>query len=226
MLRKYVLATAALMLFLSCVSVASADYSVGVKGGDWIEYNVSYTGTPTGGHDVTWARMDILAVSGNEISISIISRFEDGTTETTSSTLNLATGHLIDDFIIPADLTVGSSFPDENYGTVNITDAQTQPYAGANRMVLYASEGNNSYVWDQKTGVSVEGTTETDTYRIHTLVSATNMWQPAVSPAPRELDWTMWLVIVAVVVVIAFLMLALTAWYIQRKACQKRREQA
>ncbi|MGD6852802.1 MAG: hypothetical protein ACQCN6_12155 [Candidatus Bathyarchaeia archaeon] len=205
-----------LILFVGFASLASADLDVGVKRGDWIEYNVTYTGAPTQGHDVTWARMEILDVEGTDISVSITSRFSDGSTAVTNSTLNLQTGHLIDDFIIPANLEVGSTFLDENYGNMTISSKQTADYAGAPRTVLSASAGNNTYVWDQATGVSVEGTSQTEEYSIHTVASATNMWEAA----PQGLSWTM-VVLVAAVVLIVVVVVALALRYRRKRAFAK-----
>ena len=52
--RKLVLILASFIVLIVLVPAAiSAEISVGVKQGDWIEYQVSYTGTPAEGHDVT-----------------------------------------------------------------------------------------------------------------------------------------------------------------------------
>ena len=55
-------------LFLSYVFLArvAADVSVGVEQGDWIEYNVAFTGSPPVEHDVVWARMEVMNVTGIE----------------------------------------------------------------------------------------------------------------------------------------------------------------
>jgi hypothetical protein len=49
--------TIALFLVILGVGGVLSEVSVGVKKGDWIEYQLAYTGTPTEGHDVTWAKM-------------------------------------------------------------------------------------------------------------------------------------------------------------------------
>ena len=85
--------------------------------------------------------------------MSITSRYPNGLTEIFNSTLNLQTGKLIDDFIIPANLNTGDSFLDQNIGNVTISHAEEHVYAGANRTVLYASTNQNSYVWDKVMGV-------------------------------------------------------------------------
>src|SRR5665648_1148861 len=145
MIRKLAPAILVLSLLFSFIFFASANLSVGVKSGDWIEYTVTYTGSPPQGHEVIWARMEVLEVTGTNISVSVTSRFSDGSNENIHATLDLQTGHLIDDFIIPANLNVGDTFLDENYGKLTITDARPRQYAGAVRTVLSASAGNNTY---------------------------------------------------------------------------------
>jgi hypothetical protein len=56
--KKLVLSIAVLVVLLSMAPVAfSAEISVGVKQGDWIEYQVAFVGAPPESHDVTWAKM-------------------------------------------------------------------------------------------------------------------------------------------------------------------------
>lgn len=218
MTSKYALTALVLVFFVVFVSLASPDLAVGVKKGDWIEYNVTYTGSPTQGHDVIWARMEILDVEGTDISISITSNFSDDSSTVTNSTLNLQTGHLIDDFIIPANLKVGNTFVDENYGSMTIGSEQTAEYAGAPRVVVSALAENNTYVWDQATGVSVEGTSQTEEYTIHTVASATNMWQPA----PQGLPLASLVLATAVILLIVVAGVALVVYYQRKRACAKR----
>ena len=145
------------IVLLSClISSVVANLSVGVKKGDWIEYAVTYTGSPGQGHDINWARMEITNVQGTILSVTVNSRYQNGSTEIFNSTLDLQTGKLIDDFIIPANLKAGDTFLDQNLGNITISRVQQQIYAGAPRTVLYASTNQISYVWDQITGVSVK----------------------------------------------------------------------
>ena len=212
MFRKLPLAVIGLILVLSLSNIALAELSIGVKAGDWIEYSVSYTGVPTEGHDISWARMEVLDVDGTSIYVAIISRYSNGSTETMNSTLNLATGQLIDNFIIPANLNAGDTFYAQYLGNVTISKAQQQTYAGAARMVVSATVGNNTYVWDQSTGVSVEGTAEVTGYSMHTLVEDTNMWQP------QEGVDLMALCLVAVLVVIVVAVVLVAVWFGRKRA--------
>jgi|WetSurMetagenome_2_1015567.scaffolds.fasta_scaffold324274_1 hypothetical protein len=198
--KRIVIAVITLFLMTILISVASADLPVGVKTGDWIEYDVTFTGTPAQGHNIVWARMEIVAISGPAISVKMTSRFEDNTTTVTNSTLNLQTGDLIDNFIIPANLTVGQTFVDKNLGNVTIQNLEQQTYAGAARTVVSASTSTNTYVWDQATGVSVEGNAQEPTYSMHTIVADTNMWQPA-EPATNALTPVVLAITIAIIVI-------------------------
>ena len=147
--------------------------------------------------------MEVTDIQGTSIIVYITSRFINGSTENFNSTLNLKTGHLIDDFIIPANLNAGDKFLDDRQGNITLTSAEQHTYAGAVRTVLHASTSENSYVWDQATGVSVEANSVLPEYTMHTIVESTNMWQPT-----HGLDATT-LLLVAVVVVIAIVAILL-----------------
>ncbi len=89
-----------------------ADVAVGVKAGDWIEYSVSTTGAPPSPHDVQWARMDIIEVSGSNIKVNVTTQANNGTYSVNLMQLNLERGEIGAWFIIPANLNVGESFYD------------------------------------------------------------------------------------------------------------------
>ena len=209
--RKLGVPIVALILVLSLSLPVFADLSVGVKKGDWIEYAVTYTGLPSEDHALNWARIDVTDVQGTVIYVSITSRYPNGTNEVFNSTLNLKTGHLIDDFIIPANLKTGDSFLDQNQGNITISHTEQHIYAGAPRTVVFASTSQNTYVWDQATGVSLEGTSEQPDYSMHTIVEDTNMWQPS-----EGLDIPV-LVLVAIAALVAIIALVLVGVWFRKK---------
>ena len=215
MFRKLATALIVFVFVLGLASVVFADLSVGVKKGDWIEYAVTYTGSPTQGHGINWARMEVTNVQDTNISVSINSRYPNGTTEIFNSTLNLKTGKLIDDFIIPAHLNAGDSFLDQNLGNITISRAEQHMYAGATRTVLYASTSQNTYVWDQATGVSVEATSQQPNYSMHTIVVDTNIWQPS-----QGLDMTTVLLVAVTVLIVIVAIILVAVRYRKRKTHQ------
>ena len=205
-------------LFGLSFTVGSTQFLVGVQNGDWIEYNVISTGAPMQGHDVEWARMEITDVQSPNISVIITSRFTDGSNDTINSILNLETGHLIDDFIIPANLNVGDTFKDENYGNITISFSEVRTYAGSQRTVLSAKMGNSTYYWDQATGVSVEGSTQTNQYSIYSVIADTNMWH---STQVHNTDLGATIMIVVVILIIIGLLIAGVVRYQHKKPIRK-----
>jgi hypothetical protein len=169
-----------IFLFIAFIGVGNvlAEISVGVKKGDYIEYQVAFTGTPSEGHDVTWARMEIKEVQGESVSVEITSTHANGTQENFVANLNLKTGQLGDDLIIPANLNIGDMFFDINVGNITISDVEERTYAVATRTVVHATTPETTYYWDKATGILVEGKSTFPDYTISTIADKTNMWQP------------------------------------------------
>ena len=212
MKRKLGVGLITLILILSLGLPVYADLSVGVQKGNWIEYSVTYTGSPSQDHTLNWARIDVTDVRGTDIYVSITSRYTNGSSEVFNSTLNLKTGHLIDDFIIPANLKTGDSFLDQNQGNITISHTEQHTYAGAPRTVISASTSQNTYVWDQATGVSLEGTSEQTDYSMHTIVEATNMWQPSTG-----LNLTTLVFITIAAVLVTVMLVAMAVWFRKKR---------
>ena len=142
MSKKLVVGLCVLFLALGLVSVGSAQLTVGVKAGDWIEYQVTFTGTPPDpSHDISAANMTVLSVQGESINVTIVSTMANGTVISSNSTLNLQTGQLIDNFIIPASLAKGDQFYDATISSnITIADVSQGTYAGALRTVVNATQ--------------------------------------------------------------------------------------
>ena len=203
--RKLCLTIVLFTVFV-CVGNVLAEVSVGVKTGDWIEYHVAYTGTPTEGHDVTWARMEIKDVQGRSVSVEITVEYSNGTREAMTITLNLETGQLGDGFIIPADLNSGDTFFDKNVGNITISSVEERTYAGATRTVAHASTSETTYYWDRVTGVLVEGNSRFPEYTMNTIVDRTNIWQPQLFGLDSAVFYAVVVgIVVLIVVVLAFL---------------------
>jgi hypothetical protein len=177
--REFSVTITLLIIFVS-IGIALAEISVGVKKGDWIEYQAVFSGTPPAGHEVTWARSEVVDVQGKVISLNITTEFSDGTLLNETITLNLETGQLGDEFIIPANLNKGDTFLDKYHGNITISAVGEGTYAGATRTVVSAATAESTYYWDKATGVLVEGISELPDYTIHSIADKTNMWQPQI----------------------------------------------
>ena len=122
-------------------AMASADLAVNVKGGDWIKYQVTETGTPTPEFNITWARMDINSVQGEFISVNVLTAYANGTVYPENGiTLNFATGAIGDGFFIPTNLNPGDKYNSGYEGNITITGVEQIMAGGAKRTVLQGSQ--------------------------------------------------------------------------------------
>jgi hypothetical protein len=177
--RKLALTIALLIVLVASAPIVfSAEISVGVKQGDWIEYQVTFTGTPPEGHAVTWARMDAVSVQGKNITLAVAAKQSDGSWLNETVQLNLEIGQLGDDFIIPANLNSGDTFFDKGHGNITISGVEERTYADAKRTIVSETAQQTTYYWDKATGVLVEGNSSYTDFAMYTKVDKTNMWQP------------------------------------------------
>jgi hypothetical protein len=209
------LAISFILIFMIVPSaVAASDVSVGVKQGDWIQYNVNVTGNPPEDHNIKGAIMNVTNVQGTAITLDIQTLFNNGTNYPGLITLNLATGILGDDFFIPKNLNVGDKFYDAYQGNITITSQQTQEIAGARRTVILGSSRYTNYTWDKETGTLVAGFSIEPDYRMTTSTVGTNIWpQDIIGLSPIVFYVTM----AATFVVAAALVVFCARWIAQRK---------
>jgi hypothetical protein len=185
-----------------------------VKAGDWIEYIVTYTGTPPEKHQ-TWVKVEILSVEGTNITLRGTVEYSDGTQETPTTTIDLEAGKLGDGFIIPANLTSGDTFYDKNEGNITIKGVEEGTYAGARRTVVQAtisqgtldSQGTLYAHWDKSTGVLVDAAVLTSELTMHVKADKTNMWQAQLFGLEPIVFYTLIIAVIAIVAVVAFLVM-------------------
>jgi hypothetical protein len=202
MKRENVLKMTTLVLILTMVPLTAwAEISVGVKQGDWVEYDVAFTGTPIADHDVTWARMEIINIEGAKVSVKFISLLSDGTTENVTENLNLETGHLIDCFVISAGLKEGDKFFDEILGNILISNVEVRNYAGATRNTISGTTQETMWYWDQATGVLVEAHSSYPEYTITTVITKTGLWKPQILGLDPIVFYGLTIILAAVVVI-------------------------
>ena len=198
--RQLSLSIFMLILILTVVGTAFGDIVVGIEKGDWIEYKVDFTGTPPEGHEVTWARSEVVDVEGKVVSLNITTEFSNGILLNESINLNLETGQLGDDFIIPANLNAGDTFSDSYHGVVEINATEERSYIGSIRKVVTATAAGNRYYWDQTTGILVEGISQFQDYSIHSIADKTNIWEPQLLGLPPT---TLYILLTAATAIIA-----------------------
>ena len=197
--------------------------SVGVKKGDWIEYNIIIigTGTPPPTHDVRWMRMEILSVQGAAFSVSLTARYANGTLGSAVWKFNFTEGNIRGWIIIPSNLGWGDTFYDSSIHTgipVNVTiqRQEQKTVLGTSRIVTYGNDSLRHKEWDKATGVFIgssevyKNVTNRGGWYIEDLTvtihaTATNMWSSKI----LGLNQTVFYTLVAVSIVLAVLCLVI-----------------
>jgi hypothetical protein len=161
----------------------------GVKAGDWIKYEYTISGWPTGQPHPEWLKVEFLSVEGTNATVRVVMHMSDGTEQNGTVPVDVVAGGEalgLSGFIIPANWTTGYSI---NMGSAGFTfpatiaGETTRTYAGASRTVVYASFSQSgtqlTYYWDKQTGAMVEASTISGSITGTAKATETNIWQPA-----------------------------------------------
>lgn len=206
MSKTITLLTICAIVLIGIVPTAlSANITVGVKRGDWIEYDSVFTGTPPSSPHSTGFKIEVLSVKGTNVTAKSISIFSDGTQTNSTVIVNIETGG-IGLFIIPANLSNGDEFYDKDIDVhISITGVKERSYAGGRRIVMFAfiSKTNAIWYWDKTTGVLVEASLSKDKYTQRVKVAKTNIWQSELFALPIDQTVSYLLIILATVTVIS-----------------------
>jgi parallel beta-helix repeat protein len=180
---------------------------VGAKAGDWIKYDYTVTGAPSGQALPTWARVEFLSVEGANATMRVTIRWSDGTEQNETMTVDITIGGgpigTFKGFLIPANCTTGVSIYMSGYGNVTIKGETIRTCAGASRTLVYTSfeqYGTQlTYHWDKQTGVMVEASATVGGMTATAKVAETNMWQPT----PFWMQWWLWTIVAVIIVALA-----------------------
>lgn len=192
-----------IMFLLLCsvlVANASAISSLGIKSGDWIQYDFQ---DPTSAGAET---IEFLNVVGTNVTIRVTVHWS-ATMETNRTwTIDMSS----DDnfpytiffgaraYIIPSNLKSGASVYFGEFGNQTIIGEATGTFAGANRKLVYANFSQNlsqyTFYWDEQTGTLVQGTMYLGTVVSEAVVIAgTNLWS-------ADFVWWPWVIVITVIV--------------------------
>jgi len=205
-LYKTVLIALAVAILLSVAQPSYAAYTVGVKPGDWIKYQVTltWTGTEPDTSDfgelgeAQYMKGEVVAVDGTSVTAKMSMHMNNGSDITQILIGNVATGEgNLTIFIVPSGMQKNDAFPGAMFGegaiTMSVTDTVSRTYAGASRTVnMYSlsmpptsgfSAAISAY-WDQATGVltelSMSMSTPEQTMDMKVLATETNMWSSGI----------------------------------------------
>ena len=158
--------------------------SVGVKEGDWIEYDVNITGNPPAVHrNVTWMRIDILQVQGTAFPVNLTVRYSNGTIDSSIWKFNFAEGNTEGWVIIPSGLGSGDTFFDNFSKTdkhITIQSQEQKTVLGATRTVTFANDTYRDKQWDKGTGVFIGSSEIFRNWSAYVTAVDTNMWSPQI----------------------------------------------
>lgn len=206
---------------------------VGVKEGDWIEYDISIAGTgsmpPT--HDVRWMRIEVLPVQGAAFSVNLTAKYANGTLGSAVWKFNFTEGNVGGWIIIPSNLSPGDKFYDswttEIRKPVNVTvqRQEQKTVLGTSRTITYGNDSFRHKEWDKATGVFVrsvevyKNVTNKAGWHIEDLTvtihaTATNMWSPELI---LGLNQTTFCALVAASIALATVVLSSVLFIARRK---------
>ena len=182
---------------------------VGIKAGDWIKFEYSFTGWPADQAYPEWLKLEFVSVEGTTVTVQFTQRLSDGTEQSDTATVDIVSNIEVRELggiVIPADRAIGDYVYIAGRGIEAIEDEVTKTYAGANRTVVSTSfwptEAQVTYYWDKLTGVMVELSSISPDFTAILKVAATNMWETTTTGMP----WWPWIIVgvVAVGLVIFF----------------------
>jgi hypothetical protein len=178
-----VLAGVLVAIILGAMPVSCASYTVGVKVGDWMKYEVA--GTVPLISEYEWVRYEIKNVKGLEVTFEIIIYYRDGGENIDYYMWDIETGSA--PWIIPADLNTDDAFPFRN-NTASMNATFPRIYGGASRTVhLLNLSKYDEYTellgyWDQATGCLLElvlnHSSPTERWTGGYRLIETNLWSP------------------------------------------------
>jgi len=214
-------------IFVSLTGV-EAQPSVGVKPGEWVEYSVKTTGTPPAAQDITWAKIEILDVEGEEFHANFTVRYVNGTVSSNVGSFSFTAGNTGSWVIIPANLSPGQSFYDSSTGNGTIQGQLQKTVAGATRTVTYTNFTLNGVVldkqWDKETGFYVQSADTITTaasvtingglaYTVNAKAYATDIWSPQI----LGLNQTVLYIVIAIIIVAVALIVSVLVLNRRRK---------
>jgi len=184
MFGLFVIALCAIVLTHLLTTAAVDNHTVVVKTGDWIDYKAVVTGTPDAPNNVTGATVNFTSVEGSVMHLYVVTQFANGSLWRQNVTLNLETGVLGDDFVIPVNMSIGDQFHDSNQGDITISSISNLMVAGVQRTVVSAHVAPTVYYWDRITGVLVMANSTNADFEMDTTMTATNIWQSTARATP------------------------------------------
>ncbi|MEM3054626.1 MAG: hypothetical protein QXM52_02830 [Candidatus Bathyarchaeia archaeon] len=204
-----------LLLFL-LATLVYAEASVGIKSGDWIEYEFNVSGAPPPDMPQQ-VKAECVSVAGTIATLRMIMHMGDGTEHVETMVVDVASGlgNATFQVLIPANSKAGDTIKVVNYGDLTIAGETTGTYAGASRTIVYASLSQGdmhfNYRWDKQTGVLMEISLTQGAASAAYKATSTNLWQASSNPLalPSSLPVELLSISISLLVAVAMVIAAL-----------------
>jgi hypothetical protein len=203
--KSLLIITVVLSMCLTLIGnrVVFADYTLGVKNGDWIKYDAtfSYAGQGLSGS----VKITVENVQGLQMNGTIefnVQGYSVAQSQPISVDVSAGTG-AYSQFIIPANLTIGDYIPAEGAYVQAIVTKAGRKAIVANASIPLEGVLGQLY-WDQATGVLLEADTQISGTEYSLTLAGTNLWGGGFT-----FDWWAWMIIIAAVVIAALAALIL-----------------
>lgn len=195
-----------LLIAVCCVYVFGfsvfAQVSVGLKQGDWVEYDVTYTGSPPESYPEK-VRIDVQTIEGTSITVEVKRDLLNGTQDARTVTFDLESG-AFDLIIIPANLGAGDEVYHEDLGNFTLEGVADYKFEGVTRERVYANVVQTEFSWDRSTGILIEAYQTTDTFTETLLAVNTNIVLTQTSEMDSMLLYAIMVAVIIIVVVALF----------------------
>jgi len=198
------------LLFSSIVVSVSAQVSVGLKEGDWVRYEVTYTGSPPEGFP-TNTRIEVLEIADTTITVKIENDRLNRTHTSATGTFDLEDG-APDLIIVPANLSVGDQVVNKEWNiTFKIEGVADYDFKDVTRELVFANIVVDGipveYNWDRETGIFIQIDQTTDSYTQKYLAYDTNIVQAQATNLDPMLFYGIVTAVVIIIIVAALLVL-------------------
>jgi hypothetical protein len=198
------------LLISSLVVSVYAQISVGLKEGDWVRYEVTYTGSPPEDFP-TDTRIEMLEIDGTAITVKIENDRLNGTHTSATATFDLEDG-APDLIIIPANLAVGDQVFNKEWNiTFEIEGVADYDFGDITRELVFANivvdEIPLEYSWDRETGIFVQIDQTTDTYTQKYLAYDTNIVGNVNTDLDSLLIYGIIIAVIVIIIVVAVLVI-------------------
>jgi hypothetical protein len=155
-----------------------AQISVGLKEGDWVRYEVTYTGSPPEGYPAN-TRIEVLEIEDTTVTIKIENDRLNGTHTSNTATFDLENG-APDLIIIPANLAVGDQVVNIEWDiTFPIDGVEEYDFKDVTREMVFSNIAIDNvileYSWDRETGIFIQIDQTGDTFTQKYLAYDTNI---------------------------------------------------